>query len=424
MEPVQAAKAARGSRTIRIGARRAAVALLTGGVLVLAAACGPDDSSKAGGSSDASAGSGGSAASPAAPASPKLSAAVVSVDPKDGSQDVPPSGAVKVSVANGKLTQVAVADKDGNPVQGTLAADGSSWTPSGTLAVGMLYKVNAQAVDATGLQSALDSTFTTLTPAKTVSSNDNISTGASYGVGMIVSVNFNKDIVKKDDVVKGITFEASDGTQVKGHWFSSRRLDFRPQQYWKPLTKVTIHYKLKSVEVAPGVYGGSDRDESFTIGRSQVSTADAATHEMTVTRDGKAVQTIPITAGNDDNPSWNGTMVIEGKEKVTRMNSATVSNIVGSEYDVPDVPHAMRLTDTGTYVHGNYWSNAFGSSNASHGCISMQDTNTKGGDDSSTAGKFFNSSMIGDVVIIKNSKGKTVSGSNGLSGWTVPWTTW
>jgi hypothetical protein len=405
---------------IRTGARRAAVALLAGGVLVLTSACGPDDTSKAGGGSgDASSAS---SASPGGAASPKLSAAVVTVDPKDGTQDVAPSGAVKVSVTSGKLTQVSVADKDGNPVQGTIAPDGLSWAPSGTLAVGMLYKVNAQAVDAAGLQSAIDSTFTTLTPAKTVASNDNIATGSTYGVGMIVSVNFNKDIVKKDDVVKGITFEASDGTQVKGHWFSSRRLDFRPQQYWKPGTKVTIHYKLKSVEVSPGVYGGSDRDESFTIGRSQVSTADAASDEMTVTRDGKVVQTIPITAGNDDNPSWNGTMVIEGKEKVTRMNSATVSNVVGSEYDVPDVPHAMRLTDSGTYVHGNYWGNAFGKSNASHGCIGLQDG--KGGDDNSVAGKFFASSMIGDVVIIKNAKGKVVSGSNGLSGWTVPWGSW
>ncbi|WP_245984454.1 Ig-like domain-containing protein [Streptomyces tateyamensis] len=418
MEPVQAAQAARGSRTSRVGARRVAVALLAGGVLVLASACGPDDT-KASGSGD---GSPGASAAPGGSASPKLSAAVVSVDPKDGAQDVAPSGAVKVSVTNGKLTQVSVADKDGNAVAGTIASDGLSWTPGGALAVGMLYKVNAQAVDAAGLQSAIDSSFTTLTPAKTVSANDNVSTGATYGVGMIVSVNFNKDVVKKDDVVKGIVFEASDGTQVKGHWFGSRRLDFRPQQYWKPGTKVAIHYKLKSVEVAPGVYGGTDRDESFTVGRSQVSTADAASDKMTVTRDGAVVQTLPITAGNDDNPSWNGTMVIEGKELVTRMNSATVSNVVGSEYDVPDVPHAMRLTDSGTYVHGNYWGNAFGVSNASHGCIGLQDG--KGGDANSVAGKFYASSMVGDVVIVKNSKGKTVSGSNGLSGWTLPWSQW
>ncbi|MDH6116289.1 hypothetical protein ABH930_000688 [Kitasatospora sp. GAS204A] len=421
MQAVQAAAAARGIRATRTTARRAAVALLAGGVLVLASGCGPDDTSAKTGNA-AGSGGGAAASAPAAAPSPKVSAAQLTVSPSDGSQNVAPSGAVKVSVANGKLTQVSVADKDGNAIQGAIAPDGSSWTPSGALAVGMLYKVSAQAVDATGLQAAVNSSFTTLTPGKTVSSNDNVSTGATYGVGMIVSVNFSKAIKNKDAVVQGITFDASDGTQVKGHWFGDTRLDFRPQQYWKSGTKVTIHFKLKSVEVSPGVYGSADRDESFTIGRSQISTADAASDQMTVVRDGQTVETLPISAGNDQNPSWNGTMTIESKELVTRMNSATVSNVVGGEYDVPDVPHAMRLTDSGTYVHGNYWGTTFGKSNASHGCVGLQDG--KGGDANSVAGKFYTASLVGDVVIIKNSKGKTVSPSNGLSGWTLPWGSW
>ncbi|MGF1427604.1 L,D-transpeptidase [Kitasatospora sp. LaBMicrA B282] len=425
MEAVQAAAAARGMRASRTVAKRAAIALLAGGVLVLGTACGPDDPSgktTAAGGGGGTGGSSAAAGSPSAAASPKLSTAKLTVTPADGAQDVAPSGAVKVAVADGKLTQVTVADKDGNPVPGTIATDGLSWAPSGALAVGMLYKVHAQAQDAAGQQAALDSSFTTLTPAKTVSSNDNVSTGATYGVGMIVSVNFNKSIKNKDAVAQGITFEASDGTQVKGHWFGDQRLDFRPADYWKPGTKVTIHYKLKSVEVSPGVYGGSDRDESFTIGRSQISTVDAAAHTMTVQDNGQTTETLPITAGNDQNPSWNGIMTIEGKELVTRMNSATVSNVVGGEYDVPDVPHAMRLTDSGTYVHGNYWSSAFGQSNASHGCVGLQDA--KGGDANSTAGKFYTSSLIGDVVIIKNSIGKQVAPNNGLSGWTLPWGSW
>ena len=92
------------------------------------------------------------------------------------------------------------------------------------------------------------------------------------------------------------------------------------------------------------------------------------------------------------------------------------------EYDVPDVPHAMRLTTTGTYIHGNYWGNAFGKSNASHGCVGLKDV--KGGSSSSSAGAFFNSSLIGDVVKIVNSTGRTVGADNGLSGWTLPWSNW
>ncbi|WP_073814113.1 L,D-transpeptidase [Kitasatospora sp. CB01950] len=395
--------------------RRAAAALLVGGVMLLGTAC----SSGGGGSTDAKGGGGSSSASDA-PA--KVSTAQLTVTPADGAADVAPKDGLQVAVAGGKLTTVAVTDKNGKAVAGEIAADGLSWKPTEQLTVGTTYTVNAQAVDQAGLVAASTSTFTTLTPAKKVATNDNIADNGTYGVGMIVSVNFSKAVKNKDAVLAGITVEGSDGTVAKGHWFGTSRLDFRPENYWKPGTKVTVKYRLKNVEVAPGVYGDVDKDEPFTIGRYQVSTVDAATHMMTVSRGGGDTQSVPITAGNDQNPSWNGTMVISTKEKVTRMNSATVSNVKGDEYDVPDVPHAMRLTTSGTYVHGNYWGSAFGKSNASHGCIGVSDA--KGGSDSSAAGKFFNSSIVGDVVKIVNSKGQTVSGDNGLSGWTVPWSKW
>ncbi|MEU9127033.1 Ig-like domain-containing protein [Kitasatospora sp. NPDC048540] len=420
MKPVRAADAAIriNTRTAGRAVRRSGIALAMGGVLLLGAACSSSGGGSAAGGSGGATG-GGAASAAAEPA--KVSAAQLTVTPKDGATDAAPN-ALQVAVASGKLTNVEVTDKNGKPVAGTIAADGLSWKPTEALAVGMVYKVNAQAKDDAGLEAASTSTFTTLTPAKTAATNDNISDNGTYGVGMIVSVAFSKPIKNTKAVADGITFEASDGTKVKGHWFGSQRLDFRPAEYWKPGTKVTIHYRLKSIEVSPGVYGDVDKDEPFTIGRYQVSTADAASHQMTVKKGDGSTQTIPITAGNDDNPSYNGTMVVSSKEKVTRMNSATVANVVGGEYDVPDVPHAMRLTNSGTYVHGNYWSSAFGKSNASHGCISMQDG--KGGDDNSTAGKFFSSSLVGDVVKIVNAKGKQVSPDNGLSGWNVAWGSW
>ncbi|MFD7904121.1 Ig-like domain-containing protein [Kitasatospora sp. NPDC057904] len=401
--------------------RRGAVALAMGGVLLLTAACNDDN----GGGDKASGGSttaaDGAAAPAASQAAPKTSAAVLAVAPKDGAQDVAPSNGLQVGVSNGKLTSVEVTDKDGKPVEGAITPDGTGWKPAAALAVGMAYKVNAQAKDADGLVAASTTTFTTLTPEKKVSTNDNISDGATYGVGMIVSVNFTKDVKNKDAVVKGITFESSNGTEVKGHWFGDRRVDFRPAEYWKPGTKVTIKYRLKNVEVSPGVYGDVDKDEPFTIGRSMVSTADAKTHQMTVERDGKST-TVPVTLGADATPSWGGTMVIMSKEKVTRMNSQTVG--LGGEYDIQDVPHAMRLTTSGTFVHGNYWAknNPFGNLNGSHGCVAMSDV--QGGSDSSVAGRFYNDSMVGDVVKVVNTKEKTVSPSNGLGGWNVAWANW
>ncbi|MFJ6381984.1 Ig-like domain-containing protein [Kitasatospora sp. NPDC092039] len=405
-------------RTSNRYGRRGAMALVMGGVLLLTAACNDDKGSGSGDSGGGSAASAPAAADGGTPATPKPSAAVLAVEPKDGAQDVAPNG-LQVSVSNGKLTTVEVTDKNGKPVEGAITPDGAAWKPTGALAVGMAYKVNAQAKDGEGLVAASTTSFTTLTPEKKISTNDNISDGATYGVGMIVSVNFNKDVKNKDAVVKGITFETSNGTVVKGHWFGDRRVDFRPEQYWAPDTKVTVKYRLKNVEVAPGIYGDVDKDEPFTIGRSMISTADAKSHQMTIETGGKST-TVPVTLGADATPSWGGTMVVMSKEKVTRMNSQTVG--LGGEYDIQDVPHAMRLTTSGTFVHGNYWANPFGKTNASHGCVSMQDV--KGGSDSSVAGKFFNDSMIGDPIKIVNTKEKTVAPSNGLGGWNLEWANW
>ncbi|WP_443080776.1 Ig-like domain-containing protein [Streptomyces sp. PTD9-10] len=64
-----------------------------------------------------------------------------------------------------------------------------------------------------------------------------------------------------------------------------------------------------------------------------------------------------------------------------------------------------------------------GHQNASHGCIGLHDT--KGAGDSSVAGyEFYESSMLGDVVIVKNSGERTVDPANGLNGWNPSWADW
>ncbi|MFI6844921.1 Ig-like domain-containing protein [Kitasatospora sp. NBC_00085] len=414
--------------------RKVVAAGVLGGVMVLTSACGGGGSGRAakadlgggaaaGAASTASASATGSASAPGsapAAATPKTSAAVVDIQPKSGAVDVAPSGALKVAVAGGKLTTVKVSDKTGKEVAGTIAADGSNWTPSAGLAVGTAYQVSAMAADANGVVASADSSFTTLTPEREAKASDNIEDNATYGVGMIVSVDFDKDVKNKDDVARGISIETDNGTVVKGHWFGNRRLDFRPEAYWKPGTKATVHYRLKSVEIAPGVYGGVDRDEPFTIGRSQVSTVDAKTHEMTVVNDGKT-STIDITSGSPEHPTWNGTMVVMSKEGVVRMQSSSMPGMTGAPYDL-QVPHSMRLTTSGTYVHGNYWSNAFGEDNVSHGCVGLKDV--KGGGDSTSAGRFYDDSLIGDIVTVKNSSRGQVEPDNGLSGWNLAWSAW
>jgi lipoprotein-anchoring transpeptidase ErfK/SrfK len=142
---------------------------------------------------------------------------------------------------------------------------------------------------------------------------------------------------------------------------------------------------------------------------------------MEVRRDGDLLDTVPITAGAPGKTTYNGKMVVMEMLEMTRMNSRTVG--FGGEYDIPDVPHAMRLTESGTFVHGNYWApGSFGNSNVSHGCVGLLDV--KGGSSDSPAGWFFDRSLIGDVIEVVNSADKEVAPDNGLGGWNMGWKEW
>jgi len=403
-----------GARTRR---SKGILALLLGVLLLAVTACGGggDSDSGSGDGKDKSTGSSGTADT-------KASEAVVTIVPKNGAGSVATSGALKVTAAKGKLTEVTVKDGKGKEVEGEIIGGGATWTPSTHLAGATKYTVHAVAKDSGGRAAAEEAAFTTLTPKNTFIGTFTPEDGSKVGVGMPFSINFTRGITNPDDVEKAITVKTEPAVDVEGHWFGNDRLDFRPEKYWKAGTKVTVELNLDGVEGRPGVYGDQAKTVSFTIGRSQVSTVDVKTKTMTVKRDGKTIKTIPVTTGKPGYDTWNGQMVITDRLEVTRMNGETVG--YAGEYDIKDVPHAQRLTTSGTFIHGNYWGgDAFGNYNASHGCIGLKDV--RGGYDGQvSAAWFFNQSMTGDVVIVKNSNDRIVDPDNGLNGWNMSWEKW
>ncbi|MGY5045463.1 Ig-like domain-containing protein [Streptomyces sp. 900105755] len=354
----------------------------------------------------------------------KTSAAKIVISAKDGSTGAS-INTTGVQVSDGKLTDVRMTVAgSGQAVDGTLSADGGSWKPKEQLERGTKYEISATAKDSKGLTAAANSIFTTVNSANSYIGTYTPDDGTTVGVGMPVSFTFDKVVTDKKAVQSHITVTSSSGQQVAGHWFGAQRLDFRPQDYWKAGSKVTMKIDLDGVEGANGVYGVQKKTVSFTVGRSQVSTVDANTQTMTVLRDGKLLRSVPVSTGSPEHTTYNGQMVISEKFTQTRMNSQTVG--LGGEYDIPDVPHAMRLTTSGTFIHGNYWyskSNPpFGHEGTSHGCVGMADVQGAQGD--TTAKWFYDNSLIGDVVIVKNSPDKTVQPDNGLNGWNLSWSEW
>ncbi|MGW0617109.1 L,D-transpeptidase [Streptomyces sp. NPDC002765] len=356
--------------------------------------------------------------------SAKTSTARIVISAKDGSTAAS-INTTGVKVSGGRLTDVKMTVAGtGQAVPGSISGNGGAWKPNGQLERGTKYQISATAKDSAGRTAAANSIFTTVTSTNSFIGTYTPDNGTTVGVGMPVSFNFDKVISDRKAVQSHITVTSSSGQKVVGHWFGSQRLDFRPQEYWKAGSKVTMKIDLDGVEGANGVYGVQKKTVTFTIGRSQVSTVDVNTQTMTVVRDGKTFKTLPISSGSPEHTTYNGQMVISEKFVQTRMNSQTVG--LGGEYDIPDVPHAMRLTTSGTFLHGNYWYNKgnppFGREGTSHGCVGLADA--QGAQGATNAKWFYDNSLIGDVVIVKNSPDKTVAPDNGLNGWNLPWNEW
>ncbi|MFI9810372.1 Ig-like domain-containing protein [Streptomyces sp. NPDC052301] len=394
-------------RARRAGAALAAVLMWTG----LLSGCSADGSGPLG--------LGGALGKPPTPEE------VIRVTPDDGSKAVRPRQPLRITVPDGRLEKVSVVrqqDAQQTPVPGRVSADGLTWRPDqDQLALAAKYTVDVVALDTRGRRSARHTTFTTFVPDQRFIAYVTPENRATVGTGMIVSLAFSRDIVNRAAVERAVHVSARPSVEIRPHWFGKNRLDFRPERYWKPGTEVTVDLGLRDVEGAKGVYGLQSKTFSFTVGRSQVSLVDAESHTMEVRRDGRLLATVPITAGAPKHPTYNGKMVVMDMLEETRMNSQTVG--FGGEYDIPDVPHAMKLTDSGTFLHGNYWApDAPGNANVSHGCVGLRDV--KGGGSDTPAGWFFDRSLVGDVVEVVNSKDKTVSPDNGLSGWNMTWKEW
>ncbi|MCW8103485.1 L,D-transpeptidase [Streptomyces tauricus] len=396
--------------------RRGVLAVLGAVPAAVLTGCG----SRAGASDTTGPGAG--ATAPTASADSAASTAEVSaltLTPADGSRNAGFTSPVQVTASSGTLSRVRVTADDGSALSGTFDDTRTTWTSDRNPYSGTAYTVTAEAEGAT--EETLS--FSTEAAADTFVGRFTPEAGSTSGVGMPVSVTFTHAVTDRAAVEKAITVTADPRVEVVGHWFSDTRLDFRPEEYWAAGTKITLALRLRDVEGAAGVYGTQSKDVTFHIGREQISTVDLAKKTMTVRRDGRTLATYPVSGGDAEHTTWSGVMVISERFEKTRMESSTVG--LGDEYDIDDVPHAQRLTTSGTFIHGNYWasSSIFGGSNTTHGCIGLRDA--KGGGDTSEPGyAFYKSSMLGDVVVVKNSGEDTVDPANGFNGWNMSWSNW
>ncbi|WP_370186465.1 Ig-like domain-containing protein [Aeromicrobium sp.] len=351
-------------------------------------------------------------------ASPTQQPATVSANVEDQASDVPVDTVVSVEVQHGTVTEASLTSSDGKQVVKGEGGDGR-WAATSRLEPGTAYTLTAQAEGTDGKPAKLVRTFTTraLTldqqtyPAVAPLANETV------GVGMPVIVTFDVPVENKKLFEQHMHVTSTPKVEGAWHWMSDTVVHYRPKEFWPAGTKVSVDLDLNSLPAGNGVYGQQDQHVPFTVGRRIVSTVDVARHTLTMNIDGRDVRTIPVSTGKPGHETRGGTKVIMEKFASVDMDAAStgVSESDPDYYDISDVRWAMRVTNSGEFLHAAPWSvGSQGRENVSHGCVGMS---------TADAQWIYDQSRRGDVVKFVNS-GRSLEQNNGWTDWNTHWSDW
>ncbi|MEY2246862.1 Ig-like domain-containing protein [Streptomyces sp. BF23-18] len=322
----------------------------------------------------------------------------------------------------GRITDVTATDASGRYVAGELAADGSRWHSTSPLAAGAHYTVRVSTEDEDGAPGRKVVGFDTSTPKTKKLLNVAFGPkGGKYGVGQPITAELSapvKDKAARTIVERALRVDSTPAVDGAWHWVDDKTLHYRPKEYWPAHATLTAHSNLAGVRIGERLWGGDAKTVKITTGDSMVALTDAATHSMTVYRNGQDIKEIPVTTGKPGFDTRNGVKVVLGKESLVRMRGTSIGIAEGSSdsYDL-EVRYATRVTWSGEYVHAAPWSTGSqGYANVSHGCTGMSTENAEW---------FFNTFNEGDIVKVVNSDGATMDAfGNGFGDWNLDWKNW
>ena len=187
-------------------------------------------------------GHGSSQVSPAANAAPRATASKavpeLKMTPANGAADADPSAGITVTATGGTLRNVAVRTS-GDAVSGRLSRGGTVWHSTWALDVSQAYTVTATASRSGGGTVTTTSTFRTLTPSRTFTTEILEGYDQTYGVGMPIILYFSQPITDKAAVERALQVTTS--KPVVGAWYwddpcnmAATCVYFRPRDYWPP----------------------------------------------------------------------------------------------------------------------------------------------------------------------------------------------
>ena len=408
-----------GYSRVKLSIRSAAVSGMAVVAMLGVTACNATataENGKPAGTSSATAG-GTTSAAP----TPTTDPVVFKTTPGDESEDVSVDTRVTASAEKGTLKKASLSykSKKGNriPVDGTL--DGGTWTASDLLEPGVKYTLDLTAEDSDGQTTESTQTFRTanLTLDDQVYVAVSPRDGGTVGIGMPVVVRFDLPVVDKASFEKHMKVTSTPAQAGSWYWLSSREAHWRPRTYWKAGTKVHVDANLNGVPAGGNRYGQMSRTSDFSIGRAVVAKVNLKTDQLDLFINGKWTKRIPVTGGRPGFVTRSGVKVIMDKQTNITMRAETI----GLKKDDPNyyadtpVKYAMRITNSGEFLHTAPWSVADqGKRNVSHGCTGMSDANGQW---------LFGQMQIGDVVETTGTNRPMTMG-NGYSDWNLSWAKW
>lgn len=337
------------------------------------------------------------------------------ITPAANTKNLPITTEIGTKVSGGTVDAVTLTEQGGGEVGGAMRADGTSWMPSEPLKFGKTYTAQVTATDSDGQSLSQATSFSTMkAPDFRVATGLNMtdSDSRSFGVAMPVAVRFDEEVPASARAgVERRLFVTSDPPQAGAwRWFTGREVLYRPQNYWRSGTKLSVRAALDGVPLGNDRFGDRDQTASGTIGRDFEMKVDNKSKSMSVYEGGKLLKTMPVSLGKPSTPSSSGTMVIMERAQETVFD--TRRELGPAEGYRVNIQWAQRLTWGGQFIHSAPWSIwDQGRDNVSHGCVNLSPDNAKW---------LFDRTEVGDPVTVQGTEAKLDPG-DGWTAWNMSW---
>ncbi len=349
-------------------------------------------------------------------ASPVVAPVKVDITPAAAAKQVNPATPAAVTVVNGRIESVTLTSTSGDSVDGTYAADGSSWTATAPLKFNTEYSYTYVVTDSAGRETTHTHSFNTVSSTHEANAAIYPLDGMKVGVGQPLQIIFSEPVLNRDAVEKAIKITSSAGQTGAFHWFSDTMVRYRAEGFWAANSTVTMDMQLFGVDLGNGQIANFNKKVNIRFGDKKVAIADAAAHTFTLSVNDQVVKTLPVSMGDKRFPSARGYAVLMEKNRYDHFRAASIGLKPGDPayYGEVDVEYAIRLTLSGAYIHQALESAYpyIGNTNVSHGCIGFAPDG---------AAWVFDNMTTGDVVQIINTEGDYAALDDGYGDWNIPW---